>query len=112
MKKVYIVCEPTQHRGGERISTVDLTPAADWGEPVILLQSNQTLLNPAPTIATLHAKLATFGDSDYLVPIGDPILMCIAAIVAASHNKGKVKFLKWDRILKKYIPIQSSIQEK
>lgn len=105
-KRVFIVCEPTHRIAGEQVSSVDLSPAADWGEPIILLQQKQSLLNPEPTVATLNEKLSDFGDDDYLVPIGDPVLMCAAAMSAAKHNAGRVKMLKWDRLLKKYIPIQ------
>lgn len=110
MNKVFIVCEPTHRIAGERVSSVDLTPAAAWGEPVILLQSNQSLIDPSPTIDTLHVKLRNFADCDYLVPIGDPVLMCAAAMVAASYNSGRVKLLKWDRMLKKYLQIQINIK--
>lgn len=111
MNKVYIVCEPARRMMGEKVSSVDLTPAADWGETVILLQSNQAMLNSASTIATLHQKLRDFCDDDYLVPIGDPVLMCTAAMIAAYHNNGRVKMLKWDRIQRKYISIPVFIQE-
>lgn len=111
MNKVFIVCEPSHRISGERVGSVDLTPAADWGEPIILLQSSQTLLDPSPTITTLHEKLCSFSDDDYFVPIGDPILMCAAAAVAAMYNEGRVKMLKWDRFLKKYIPIQINIKD-
>ena len=83
-----------------------MTPAAEWGQPIILLQTKQTLLDPEPTIDVLHEKLKDFSDDDYLVPIGDPVLMCAAAMVAALYNEGRVKMLKWDRLCKKYIPIQ------
>lgn len=111
MNKVYIVCEPTRRIAGEQVGTFDLTPAAEWGDPVVLLQSNQTLINTAPTIQTLCQKLRTFNDDDYIVPIGDPVLMCMAAIVAAMFNEGRLKMLKWDRVIKRYVPIQLDIKE-
>lgn len=104
--RVFIVCEPMRKgRDGERHRT-DLTPATEWGTPVVLLDYDQSGLNSAPTIATLDEKLADFCDDDYLVPIGDPVLMCAAASVAAFRNDGRVKLLKWDRNLSRYYPIQ------
>lgn len=104
-KRVFIVCEPTHSIAGERISSVDLTPAVSWGEPIILLQSNQSLLNSDSTVKILNEKLADFNDNDYLVPIGDPVLMCAVSIIAAKNNGGRVNFLKWDRRQKKYFSI-------
>lgn len=109
--RVFIVCEPTRRIAGEQVGTVDLTPAAEWGNPIVLLQSNQSLLNTAPTIETLCEKLRTFDDNDYLIPIGDPVLMCMAATVAAMYNGGRLKMLKWDRLIKRYVPIQVDIKE-
>lgn len=104
--KVYIVCEPTAKTpSGEHVRRIDLSPAAEWGEPVVLLSSHQSLLNPDPTVTTLYERLSKFCDDDYLVPIGDPALMCAAAMVAGRINGGRVKLLKWDRFMRKYIPI-------
>lgn len=111
MNKVYIVCEPTRRIAGEQVGTVDLTPAGEWGEPIILLQSNQSLINTVPTIKTLCEKLRDFNDDDYLIPIGDPVLMCMAATVAAMYNGGRLKMLKWDRVIKRYVPVQVDIKE-
>ena len=107
MNKVYIVCEPKKFNQGVEVRTVDLTPAAAWGEPVLLLPNTQVLLCPETTLHTLREKLVTFDDSDYLVPIGDPVLMCAAATVAAQMNNGRVAYLKWDRKISAYIPIRT-----
>lgn len=109
--KVYIVCEPKRRIAGEAVRSVDLTPAASWGEPIILLQNSQSSLDPSATIELLEERLAKFGEDDYLVPVGDPVLMCAAATIAAFRNSGRVKLLKWDRIQHVYIPIQMDIKE-
>ena len=105
-KKVYIVCEPTRIENGQTIKSIDLTPAGKWGEMILLLRSNQSLLAPTPMIKTLTLALAAFDDTDYLVPVGDPILMCAAAGIASRNNNGRVKFLRWDRRNKDYTVIQ------
>ncbi len=109
MNKVYIICEPTHVKNGVKISSVDLSPASVWGEPIVLLPDMQTLLSPKSTIAVLHEKLASFNDADYLVPIGDPILMSIVASIACIYNKGRVKYLKWDKRNSGYTPIQTDL---
>jgi hypothetical protein len=109
MKKVYIICEPTRFQNGVEVKSVDLTPTTLWGEPVVLLPNMQSLISPESTVATLREKLATFDDSDFLVPIGDPVLMCLAATVASDVNNGRVAYLKWDRKLSAYVPIHAAI---
>lgn len=105
MAKVFIICEPTKRLGSQRVSSVDLTPAAEWGEPVILLRTDQLSIDTSSSLSQLHRKLKDFCDSDFLVPIGDPVLMCAASMIAGFYNEGRVRILKWDRILKKYYPI-------
>lgn len=98
---VYVTCEP---------NGFNLTPAAEYGELVILLQHSQSLLAPVPTVRKLKEKLKDFSEEDYLLPVGDPVLMCTVAQIASEKTRGKVKFLKWDRIQKKYlvIPVDTS----
>ena len=110
--KVYIVCEPTIRREGEFVPAFDLTPAAEWGEPVVLLQQQQSFISSVQTIKNLRHKLKDFSDDDFLVPIGDPALMCVAAMIAGSLNSGRVRMLKWDRKIGKYFPILIDISER
>ena len=105
-KNVYVVCEPTRIENNVRVKSVDVSPAAKWGKLVIVLQSSQSIIAPVPMVRTLNEALATFDEFDYLVPVGDPILMCAAASVAARNNNGRVKFLKWDRRNKDYMVVQ------
>lgn len=94
---VYAVCEP---------ANFDLTPALAYGQLEILVTHSQSLLAPVPTVRKLKDKLRNFSDNDYILPIGDPVLMSTVSMIASEMNHGRVKFLKWDRIQKKYLVIQ------
>lgn len=111
MSRVFIVCEPQRRNQEGKSVKLDLSPASEWGEPIILLAYDQSLPDATKTIRLLTDKLATFCDNDYLVPIGDPVLMCAATAVAAFRNSGRVKLLKWDRKHSAYFPIQLDIKE-
>lgn len=112
MKKstVYIVCEPTHSVGNATRPAMDLSPAAEYGELQVLMPQSQSMLSPVPTVRALKEKLRNFTDDDFIVPVGDPVLIATVAMVAAEQNGGRVKFLKWDRMLKKYfvIPVDTS----
>lgn len=103
MSKVYVVCEPVSKEG---IVKMDLSPAMEYGELEVLLGHSQSLLAPVPTVRKLRDKLENFSDNDYLLPVGDPVLMSTVAMVASYFNNGRVKFLKWDRLQRKYLVIQ------
>lgn len=106
MSKVFVVCEPLSRDGAAKI---DLSPAAEYGEIEVLLSHSQSLLAPVPTVRKLREKLENFSDNDYILPVGDPVLMSTVATVASFFNHGRIKYLKWDRIQRKYLVIQVDI---
>jgi hypothetical protein len=107
MSKVFVVCEPISRKEG--IAKMDLSPAAEYGELEVLLAHTQSLFAPVPTVRKLREKLENYSEDDYILPVGDPVLMSTVAMVAGEMNNGRVKFLKWDRILRRYIVIQVDI---
>lgn len=102
--KVYLVCEPMSHKEGG--SKYDLSPAMEYGEIEVLLGHSQSLMAPVPTVRKLREKLEKFSDEDYILPVGDPVLMSTVAMIAGDMNHGRVRFLKWDRIQRRYLTIQ------
>ncbi|HIK68296.1 MAG TPA: hypothetical protein EYF95_10050 [Flavobacteriales bacterium] len=67
------------------------------------------MLSAGPTVSRLKKGLKDFSDSDYLLLIGDPAAIGLATAVACDINRGKFRFLKWDRQEKKYYPITVNI---
>lgn len=106
--KVYIPQEPTRRdqSTGKMVSTMNFNKARQFGEPVVLCPSGPVALNTAPTVWQMKSELRGFCDDDYLIAVGDPTLQAMAAIVAAEMNRGRVKFLKWDRELGQYFEVQ------
>lgn len=89
----------------------NLLPAKEFGELSVLLGPNQLVLDTSFAIGELKEKLFTFSDKDYLLPIGDPVAIGLATAFAASYNKGRVKFLKWDRQEQRYYSVQTKLGE-
>lgn len=106
MSRVFAVCQPTHKIAGVERKAMDLRPAAEFGDVVVLLEHNQSLLSPVPTVRALKEKLRDFSDDDYILPVGDPALIATVSMVAAEMNHGRVKLLKWDKGLHKYFVIQ------
>lgn len=39
-----------------------------------------------------------FTDDDYVVAIGDPVVIALFMVAASTQNRGRAKVLKWDRL--------------
>jgi hypothetical protein len=104
MPTVYAVSETAKH---------NITAAMDFGAIVTILPPNsQISFSVAPTVQRIKRGLEKFSDEDYLLFIGDPTAISIVAAFAAAKNNGRYKCLKWDRMERRYIPIQVDLFKK
>jgi len=85
----------------------NLLPARSFGSfKVMLPEGMQIGFSGGQVAAKLKLELSEYNDDDYLLLIGDPIIIGIAVAVAGFWNNGKVKLLKWDRQEKVYYPVE------
>ena len=106
MAKVYVVQESMKKVKGEWQRVHDLTPALTYGDIEILLAGNRYLpITSQPIISELRNKLREFSDDDFLLCLGDPVAIGMAAVIASERNFGRVTFLKWDREQERYLKI-------
>lgn len=88
----------------------NITHAFDFGKVEVLLAPGvHIVLSPEHAVRTMRQKLANFTDEDFIVPIGDPAAIAMAASIAAQVNDGKYKLLKWDRASESYYPVEIDI---
>jgi hypothetical protein len=107
MSYVFITQEKMRRNSlGELVPEFDMTPALKFGQPKVLVPAGRALFAPVHTVRTIKEQLEGFSDDDYLLTIGDPSIIAVSAIVAAENNKGRVKLLKWDKLMRDYIAIQ------
>lgn len=111
MSTVYVVQEPLRRIGREyewRIPRADLEPFGNivcvfnWSE---LRDDGDEDFSEARCAELYHralAKLSTFSDADYLVPLGSPVLIAMAFAVAVDTNDGRVRMLDWCRDAARY----------
>lgn len=91
----------------------DITDATSFGDVEILLPAGeQASYSTQPTIRRMGRKLSMFTDNDYLLLAGDPAAIALAAALAARHNGGRFKMLKWDRQENKYYPLEADLNYK
>ncbi len=101
------------HRGhrfeeGVLQSVHDLTPASIYGQVEVLYAGRNPGLALQPIVQSMRRQLRDFSDDDYLLPLGDPVLIGIAASIAAEMNRGVVSFLRWDRQTRQYVEIKTN----
>ena len=105
--KVYAVQEVLRRddSSGQLVPAYDITPALEYGLLEFLMPGGRMMLSTAPVVASMRTKLKDFCDEDFILPIGDPAAICAASMIAASMNNGRVRVLRWDKFVQRYIPI-------
>lgn len=94
----------------QEVSGRDIVGAMKYGELQALLPpGNQVVLSSQPVVRSLIRSLKNFSDDDYLLCMGDPTAIGIATAVAARYNRGRIKFLKWDKREHTYYPVQVDV---
>lgn len=85
----------------------NILPAEKFGKIVVMLdqKATGTYIVPPETYTTLRKILRHFNDEDYLLLIGDPILIGIATAIALKENFGTANVLRWDKQEKKYVAL-------
>jgi len=111
MATVFVVQEATRRdEATGQFVPVDISPAAEYGDIEILFPNSRALLTPWPHIEAARRKLCHFSDDDYLLPIGDMVNIMVAGALAAEFNRGRLKVLRWDGRINRYIPLVLNIK--
>lgn len=88
----------------------NLLPAMRFGRLEPLITGRDTALyNVGPTVQLMRQKLRYILPSDYLLLVGDPVAIGIAAAIAVEFTGGKLKVLKWDRQERTYYPLDIDV---
>lgn len=83
----------------------NLTPAMKYGKIEVLSPAGDRPFSIDIEVRRIYDKLRSYRKGDYILPIGDPVLIGIAVALACEKTQGHVKILKYDRQEKSYIPI-------
>lgn len=108
MSKVFVV--QNQHRWDRDrqkfVPKFDLSPAAEFGELVYLLSPTAAPFRPEPIIAELKQKLAGITPEDYILCVGNPLLIQWVGVIAAGLLGGRLRSLQWSGKDQRYIPVE------
>jgi hypothetical protein len=103
---VYIVQD--QHhvdKNAQLTSKFDFSSTQQYGEIRFILKPNSSPFNLLPAIRKMHSILCNFTEDDYLLLIGNPILLGLSVAIAADYNGGNVKLLQWSGAKQHYIAV-------
>ncbi len=107
MSRVFITQEVMHRtRRDPRNSKFNFTNAERFGRLVTLAPQTRGVYDPQVYVKRLRYMLADFNELDYLLPVGDPVVVTLAAAIAAHVNHGRFKVLKWDKRLHDYDAFQ------
>lgn len=103
--RVYVTQRParfSQERGGW-VNKYDLSPAREFGDLVYLLPP-RNIYNDGlgQAIAKIKTQLKHYTPNDHIMALGDPLVIAVTVMIAASKTNGVVSLLKWDRIENRY----------
>jgi len=107
---VYVPQNQTKrNEQGQIVPRFDLSPAESFGKIKYILSptakpflSGLSDFNPK-MLRQLHEGLENFKDGDYLLLIGNPVLIGLTASIAAHYNEGNIELLQWNK--NAYFPI-------
>lgn len=108
MSRVFIVQNTLRvTSSGKMEPKFDFSQAASFGELVHLLDHNASPFDLPPVQRRLDTALLGFTNNDYLLLVGNPVLIGLAVAVAAAHNNGQVGMLQWSGARRCYIPARA-----
>ena len=101
-KFVYVAQQPP--------ANINILSASDFGYLVICLPNtgpdSQVIYSVSPFIRKMTKNLQNFRPQDYLLAIGDPIIIGICSIAINDVTNGNFNVLKWDRREYRYYPLE------
>lgn len=86
-----------------------ITKAERFGEIKYCLSPNEHPFNLDSVLGNLHEALNDYNDDDYIVLVGNPILLGCASSICGFYNEGKINFLQWSARENDYVKIHARL---
>jgi len=103
-KFVYVIQQPAPN--------INILSASDFGYLVICLPNrDQAILSTAPYVQKMK-NLQDFRKHDYLLAVGDPVIIGISTAAVSEVTAGQFNMLKWDKREYRYYPLEVDMYQK
>lgn len=107
MATVFITQNPMRRNVHQQlVYKFDLAPAREYGNLEVLLPAGPVLVTPDLAIRKLRERLQHFQPDDWLLCLGDPVVIAAASAIVAEVNDGVIPTLVFDRQIKRYLSIK------
>lgn len=89
------------------VPSLDFRPAEKFGDLVTIFPpgAGQVTFSPQTALGLARRILSRMTRDDYLVLVGDPVMIGLCVAVAA-ELVGRVKLLRWDKRTLSYFPVE------
>ena len=102
---VYVVQQPAPN--------INILSASHFGYLVICLPNrDQAILSTAPYVQKMKKNLQDFRKEDYLLAVGDPVIIGISTAAVHEVTNGQFNILKWDKREFRYYPLEVDMYQK
>ena len=102
---VYVVQQPAPN--------INILSASDFGYLVICLPNrDQAIFSTAPYVQKMKKNLQDFRKEDYLLAVGDPVIIGISTAAVSEVTAGEFNILKWDKREHRYYPLEVDMYQK
>ena len=92
---------------------INILSASDFGYLVICLPNReQAIYSTAPYTQKMQKNLQDFRKEDYLLAVGDPVIIGISTATVSNVTNGQFNMLKWDKREHRYYPLEVDMYQK
>lgn len=93
--RVFVPNEPMKYGDDGWVRQYDLTSATRYGELVHLTPPGPPVTDPTDAVAEMRSLLEDYGPDDFLLMVGHPAIIAVAAALAARSAGGRLNTLTW-----------------
>lgn len=109
-RKVFITQVPSRRDPDTKlwVPKVNISPAEQHGEVQILLPPGTQFYAASETTRLIRQRLheLDYQQGDFLLPMGDTVIIAVASAIAARRSNGTLNVLMWDKHSSRYVPYE------
>lgn len=112
MSRVYIVQKQMRWdtQAEKLVPRFNLDSAEQYGDMEFLLSPTAAPFSGQPIVDEMRHKLQHFQEEDYLLLVGNPVLIGWAMTLASQYSD-RVKALQWSGKDQSYIPVEANLHK-